>query len=258
MPTALVTGASAGIGEEFATQLASQGHNLVLVARDTQRLQALANKLSSTYAVECEVLSADLSDRQALGTVARRVADTDRPIDVLVNNAGFGVREGFMKSSLDDEEAMLDVLVRAPMVLTHAAGPVMRKRGYGRIINVSSVASFMATGSYSAAKSYITVLSESLNSQLQGTGVTVTAVCPGFTRTEFHERANIKAKANNMMWLDVQGVVAEAIRAAELGKSISVPGLQYKAITAVMKVLPRKAVSGQLLVRRHRPSTSSK
>ncbi|GAA2741259.1 hypothetical protein GCM10009868_06750 [Terrabacter aerolatus] len=147
-PTALVTGASAGIGHEFARQLAARGHDLVVVARDRARLDAVAAELTSTYAVRVEVLVADLSDRSALQAVADRVADPGRPVDVLVNNAGYGQRRSFLRNDVAVEEAAFDVLTRAVLVLSHAAGVAMRERGHGRIVNVSSVAGFIASGSY--------------------------------------------------------------------------------------------------------------
>ena len=168
MPTALVTGATAGLGRELAEQLAEAGHDLVLVARTTDRLERATEEIRGRHRVHVEVLTADLTDRDALAAVADRVADPDRPVDVLVNNAGFGLGSPFDRTTLAQEEALLDALVRAPMVLSHAAVGAMTARGRGRVVNISSVAGFMASGSYAAAKSYLTVLTESLAGQLAG------------------------------------------------------------------------------------------
>jgi short-subunit dehydrogenase len=249
-PTALVTGASAGIGREFAVQLAARGHDLVLVARDRARLDAVAAELTSRYAVAAEVLVADLSDRAALQTVADRVADRGRPVDVLVNNAGYGQRRSFLRNDLAAEEAAFDVLTRAVLVLSHAAGVAMRERGRGRIINVSSVAGFIASGSYSAAKAWVTTFSEGLASELAGTGVTVTALCPGFTNTEFQQRAGIDKPGPDFVWLDPARLVSDCLRDVEKGRVVSVPGLHYKAAVGLLRVAPRSLVRSRLRLAR--------
>ncbi|MGB4837300.1 MAG: SDR family oxidoreductase [Nostocoides sp.] len=192
MTTALITGATAGIGLEFATQLAARGHDLVLVARNRERLESGAQRLRTAYGVAVEVLPADLADRRQLATVAERVADPEREVAILVNNAGFGLKGRFLDNDIAAEEELFDVLCRAVLVLSQAAARAMASRGRGQIINVSSVASFIAAGTYSAAKSYVTVLTESLSAELSGTGVTATALCPGFVHTEFHERAGMR------------------------------------------------------------------
>lgn len=251
-PIALVTGATAGIGREFATQLAGRGHDLVLVARDRARLERVAAELKTTYAAECEVLVADLSDRLALQAVADRLGDADRPVDVLVNNAGFALRRSFLRNEVADEEAVFDVLVRAVLVLSHSAGKAMRERGRGRIINVSSVAGFLASGSYSAAKAWVTAFSEGLATELQGSGVTVTALCPGFTNTEFQERAGLAKPGPDFMWLDPADLVADCLRDVDKGRVVSVPGLPYKAIVSLLGVTPRPLIrkAGQITRRR--------
>lgn len=250
-PTALVTGASAGIGHEFARQLAARGHDLVIVARDRARLDTVAAELTSRYAVGVEVLVADLSDRSALQTVADRVADPERPVDVLVNNAGYGQRRSFLRNDVAVEEAAFDVLARAVLVLSHAAGVAMRERGRGRIVNVSSVAGFIASGSYSAAKAWVTTFSEGLASELAGSGVTVTVLCPGFTNTEFQERAGISKPGPEFMWLDPARLVSDCLDDVGKGRVLSVPGLQYKAIVGLLRVVPRSVVRSRgRLVRR--------
>ncbi len=256
MTTALVTGATAGIGREFALQLAARGDDLVLVARDVDRLEALAAELRATRGVEVEVLPADLSDRAATARVAERLAEADRPIDLLVNNAGFGMKKSFLAAELAEEEAMFDVLCRAVLVLSHAAGRAMKARGQGQIINVSSVAGWIASGTYSAAKSWVTVFSEGLAGELAGSGGTVTALCPGFTRTEFHARAKIRDDAfPGFMWLDASRLVRECLEDADKGRVISVPSVLYKGLHLATKIAPRRLLRSGGVVTRHRPPT---
>jgi short-subunit dehydrogenase len=243
--TALVTGASAGIGRAFAERLAREGTDLVLVARDRARLEELATALRHRHGVAVEVLVADLSDREQTGRVCDRLADDVRPVDLLVNNAGFGFSHSFLDNDLRQEEAGLDVMVRAVLLTCHAAGRAMRARRHGAILNVSSVASFIANGTYSAEKSFVTVFSEALASELAGTGVTVTALCPGFTRTEFHQRARIRTSAlPSALWLDADVVVAQALRDVASGKVISVPGAQWKVVTTALRATPRPILRG--------------
>lgn len=243
MTTALITGGTAGIGAEFARQLAARGDDLVLVARDADRLAAFAAELESRYRVRVEVLAADLTDREQLARVEERLRDTSRPVDLLVNNAGFGVNQLFVDGDLDAEQRMLDVLVTAVLRLSHAALPGMVGRGTGGVINVSSVASFIAGGTYSAAKSWVTVFSESVDRQLGGTGVTVTALCPGFTHTEFHQRAEMDVDhLPDWLWLDAPDVVRAALADFGRGRPVSVPGAQYKALSMVARYAPRPLV----------------
>ena len=254
MGTALVTGASAGLGRAFATELASRGHDLVLVARDRARLEELATDLEREYAVTAEVLTADLSDRDQTERVAERVRDAERPIDLLVNNAGIGMKGSFSRGRLADEERALDLMVRAVMFLSHAAAGAMRARGRGGILNVSSVASFAVMGSYSAIKSWVTVFTESLNVELTGTGVTATALCPGFVRTEFHDRAQMNMSAlPEALWLTPDQVVQGGLRDLAAGRAVSVPSATYKAVAAGLGLVPRpvlRRVSGALAQRR--------
>lgn len=256
MTTALVTGATAGIGREFAVQLAARGNDLVLVARDVERLEELAAELRRTRGIQVEILPADLSDREATARVAQRLADRERPVDVLVNNAGFGMKQSFLVNDLADEEGMFDVLCRAVLVLSHAAGRAMKERGRGQIINVSSVAGWIASGTYSAAKSWVTVFTEGLAGELAGSGVTATALCPGFVRTEFHARAQIRDEAfPDALWLEAPMLVRECLDDAAAGRVISVPSLTYKALSLALKVVPRALVRSGGVVTRHRPPT---
>ena len=235
----------------------------MLVARDEARLQEYAAELERGHRVKVEVLVADLTDRAQLARVEDRLRDSARPIDLLVNNAGFGVNQLFLEGDLDAEQSMLDVLVTAVMRLTHAALPGMVARGAGGVVNVSSVASFIAGGTYSAAKSWVTVFSESIDRQLADTGVTVMALCPGFTHTEFHQRGGMDVShLPDWMWLDAPDVVATALSDLRRGRPISVPGAQYKAIRVLTSVLPRPLVRRVSGVRgpdrRYRPTTGSR
>jgi short-subunit dehydrogenase len=256
MSTALVTGASAGIGRSFAHQLAERGHDLVLVARNRPRLEDLSDELRSRHGIRAEILTADLSDRFDTGRVATRLADRERPVDLLVNNAGYGLRKRFIDNEIAEEEAQFDLLCRAVLVLSHAAALAMRDRGHGAIVNVSSVASRIATGTYSAEKSFVVVFSEALGAELEGTGVTVTALCPGFVHTEFHERAGIDMSGiPEALWLDADDVVRECLDDVARGRAMSVPSLRYKAIMGALRLAPRSLVRTR--VRRvHRPGTS--
>ena len=254
MTTALVTGATAGIGREFALQLAARGDDLVLVARDVPRLEALAAELRAEHGVEVEVLAADLADRGQLDLVAQRLASTERPVELLVNNAGYSLKGGFLDNDVAAEEALFDVLSRAVLVLSHAAGRAMRDRGRGAIVNVSSVASFITSGTYSANKSFVTVFSEGLASELAGSGVTVTALCPGFTHTEFHQRADVDmSRLPEFVWLDASRLVRDALADVAKGKVVSVPSPLYKAAVAALRVLPRPLVRATSRSA-HRPS----
>jgi short-subunit dehydrogenase len=239
MSTALVTGATAGIGLAFAHQLAARGHDLVLVARDTDRLEKVAAELRDSHGVSAEVLAADLADREQLARVEDRLASRDRPVDLLVNNAGFGLKKRFLDNSADDETEMADVLVIAPLRLSHAALGAQVERGTGGVINVGSVASYLPRGTYSAAKAWINSFTEWAHHEYKPRGVTVMALLPGFTRTEFHERMGVsRGSAPDWMWLDVEDLVREALRDYDKGKVFSIPSVQYKAIVRVTRLVP--------------------
>lgn len=239
--TALITGASAGIGASFAKQLAATGSDLVLVARDIARLEALASELKSNHGVEVEVLQADLSDRVQLDKVCARAAGDD--IDLVVNNAGFAIKQRFVGGTLEAEQNLLDVLVVAVMRITHSALPGMSERDHGGVINVSSIAGWMSSGTYSSAKAWVTSFSEALATLHRNSNVHVMALCPGFTRTEFHSRANMETETiPNWMWLDVDAVVAKSLKDFKNGKPICVPGKQYKFLSLIAQYLPRPIV----------------
>jgi uncharacterized protein len=239
MSCALVTGPTAGIGHVFATRLAARGHDLVLVARDRERLEQVAKELRTTYGVEVEVLPADLADRAELARVEARLADRDRPVDLLVNNAGFGLKGRFLDNDVDAEQAMLDVLVTAVMRLSHAALGPMSERGSGGVINVSSVAAFLPRGSYSAAKAWVNSFSEWAANEYRSQGVRVMALCPGFTQTEFHERMGVR-RGSGFLWMDAEFLVDKALADFDKGRVYSIPGAQYKTIVALTRLVPSR------------------
>ena len=240
MTTALITGASAGIGASYAESLAAKGIDLVLVARDAARLEATALRLAQAHTVKVDVLSADLADTVQRRSVEDRLGDQTRPVSFLINNAGFGLREPFVDTSMDEEQRLLDVMVTSTLRLSHAVLPGMVARRFGVILNVSSIAGWITTGTYSAAKSWVTVFSESLASQVAPCGVRVTAVCPGYVRSEFHERAQMDVAAvPDWLWLDPRAVVATSFRDAAAGRAISVAGLQYRLLGAALRQSPR-------------------
>ena len=238
---ALVTGATAGIGESFTRLLAAQDFDLVLVARDEARLHERAAGLKEKFGAESVVIVADLATEAGCAKVEDYIRANE--IEVLINNAGFGINKAFTMSDLAKEEEVLKVLVRTPMRLMHVVLPAMKERNSGVVINVSSVASFIAGGAYSASKAYLTVLSESLSTELSATNIKVSALCPGFTRTEFHQRGRMKmAGLPNFMWLNSDVLVAKAWKDAVAGKPVSIPGWQYKTLVGIISLLPRSIV----------------
>jgi short-subunit dehydrogenase len=248
MTTALITGGTAGIGRAFADKFASLGYDLVLVARNQERLDAVAGELRGETGsgqekgtVRVETLSADLATAEGRSLVEQRLADQDRPVDILVNNAGFGIGHSFRSGSIEEEERLIDVHIRAVLRLTHAALPGMVLRGKGSVINVASVAAFVPRGTYSAAKAWMVSFSQSVAAELSGTGVRCMALCPGFTHTEFHERAQVDAdQIPNWMWLDAAHVVDAAIDDLRKGLTVSVPSVKYKALVGASKLVPRR------------------
>jgi short-subunit dehydrogenase len=243
MTTALVTGGTSGIGLAFARHLAASSRDLVLVARDGERLTRVAEDLADRHGVDVEVLVADLSVRSQLQSVADRLGDASRPVDLLVNNAGFGLKRRFVEAELEAEEQMFDVLCRAVLVLSHAAAQAMIERGSGAVVNVSSVAGFTAGGSYAAAKAWVTTFTEGLACELAGTGVTATALCPGFVRTEMHQRADMSMRSiPDRAWLDADDLVAAAMDDVRRGRVVSVPTVRYKVAAWMARKAPRAAV----------------
>jgi short-subunit dehydrogenase len=257
-PVALVTGASAGLGREFATQLGREGYNLVLVSRDEERLRALATDLGSRYGIESEVLCADLTSDRDVSRVVERIDGA--PIELLVNNAGFGTRGVLARTSRAEQEAMLRVHVLASHRLAQAAVQGMVGRGHGAIINVSSVASWLTSPgnvNYNATKAWQRIFVESLSQELKGTGVYVQALCPGYTHTEFHLRGGMnKNHIPSWWWMPAERVVADSLRALRQRRQVVViPGAGYKLAVLLIRVLPRWVV--QLILSKRRGSQGS-
>ncbi len=241
---ALVTGASSGIGQEIAVQLGMSGVPLVLVARRADRLEALAARFKNV-----EVMVADLTSAVGLTLVEARIADaTKTPIDLVVNNAGFGSSGLMHEIDVDRLSREVQLNVGVLTRLSHAAIKVMAPRGRGYLLNVSSVASFQASprlAVYSATKAYVTSLTEALHEEMRGSGVRVTALCPGLTRTEFQSISSTEQYARDFpsfAWLDVTDVARAGLRDVARGRALSVPGALYKALVAVSDVLPRAIV----------------
>jgi short-subunit dehydrogenase len=234
-----VTGASSGIGRAIARQLAAEGTDLVVVARDRKRLDDLAKELD----VDVEVLAADLADPAELAVVETRVAAAEKPIDLLVNNAGFGTYGAFADLPIDGEEREIRVNVIAVVRLAHAALGAMKERGAGTILNVSSVAGLVATpgnATYGATKAYVTSFGEALHGEAKGTGVKVATVLPGFTRTEFQDRAGIEGRTiPKVAWMDADDCARSALKAAKVGEPFHVPGWFNKAGVMLSSPLPR-------------------
>ena len=246
-PLAVVTGASAGIGKVFCEQLAARGHDLLLVARDGNRLQALKQELEQRYGVGVEVFPADLTIDIDVSLLAETLTRSPN-LALLVNNAGFGTRDTLADASPARQEAMLQLHTMAPMRLTQAALPVLLKNKRGAVVNVSSVASFLFSANnvnYCATKAYLRVFSEGLAAELAGTGVRVQALCPGFTHSEFHQRMG--AEVGNIpgwLWLSATRVVDTSLAALQRGwPVVCVPGVRYKLIVLLLRVTPRWLIS---------------
>ena len=238
---ALVTGASSGIGWHFADLLSREGYDLVITARNTERLNHLANEFHQKYGRNVEVISADLTTDHGISLIENRLSNGD--IDVLINNAGYGLNKGFTQSDVKDEITILKILCEAPMRFAHSVLPSMIARNSGIIVNVSSVAAWITGGHYSAMKSYLMILSESLHTELAETAVKVCSLAPGFTHTEFHQRGKMKMDAlPNFMWLNADNVVITAWEDAKAGKAISIPGRQYRLIYLLTRYAPRAFV----------------
>lgn len=239
--TAVVTGASAGIGAVFARALAQQGYNLLLIARREDRLQMLAGELQSTYGVRVAVLSADLGNPEDLERAAARVAEI-ADLNVLVNNAGFGTGGDFATLDIQPELQMIRLHVTASVRLMHAVLPGMLRRQHGGIINVASIAGLLpmpGNATYGATKSYLIFFTGSLNAELAGTGVRVEALCPGFTLSEFHDVVRMdRSIIPSFLWCRAEDVVAEALQGLREGREVVIPGAIYKLLGAIMRFPP--------------------
>jgi short-subunit dehydrogenase len=252
---ALITGATTGIGAEFARQLAADGVDLVLVARDADRLEERAGELRAAHGVRVEVLAADLVSPEGLAAVEARVAASGATasgsgtrVTMLVNNAGFGLQRPFEANAFEDEQRLLDLLVTAPMRLTHAALSQMLAAGSGTIVNIASVAGFTPRGTYGAAKAWVLSFSRWANIAYRARGVSVTAVAPGFVHTEFHDRMGVsKAGVPGFLWLDAGTLVRLALRDVARGRAVSIPTLRYKAVVMLTRLLPTRIVAAGAL-----------
>lgn len=240
MPTALVTGASSGLGAEYADQLGALGYDVVLTGRDEQALQQVAER-TRAHGVDADVLVADLTTEDGLARVEQAIAERD--VSFLVNNAGSGTPGHFLRSDPQVEQRMLELNVTAVMRLCRAAIPVMQRRGRGEIINVASVAAFVPSDTgpgYAASKSYVAMLTESLAAALAGSGVRIMAVCPGFVRTDFHRRIDMDTSwIPSWAWLEPQQVVSESLRDLVRGRTRSVPSTRYKVAMGLAAITPR-------------------
>lgn len=244
-PVALVTGASAGIGEQFARYLAAGGHDVVLVARDKARLQALADDLESRHGAGSEVLAADLTDEDDIRAVEERLGSDARPVELLVNNAGFGTIGRFDLLPVDREIDEIELNVIAVLRLAHAAAAPMAKRGHGGIVNVSSLASRQPTpnmATYAATKAFVSSFSQSLHVELKDAGVHVMVLEPGFTHTEFQERLGAADEAEGrvpeFLWATPDTVVESALGDLRRGRAVSVPGWPNKVMAGGSSTLP--------------------
>jgi short-subunit dehydrogenase len=238
--TALITGASSGLGEEYCWQLAAARHNVVLVARSENKLNRLSRRIEQSMGVHAEVIVADLATQEGRDRVVARIQQDERPIGLLVNNAGFGLGVPFRENSLENEIEALDVMVRAVMELTHAAVRAMFDRGQGAVLNVSSVASETGMGTYSAHKAWVKAFSEGVAEELRGTGVTVTAVMPGMVQTGFHDKTGIGPRdVPSISWVTPETVVSESLAAVRRGQTLVTPSIRYKVTSFATKHAPR-------------------
>lgn len=243
MGRALITGASSGLGAEFAWILAAEGNNLVLVARNEKRLATIAEDIRQKANVDVEVLPADLALADGVERVAKRLKSEDSPVTLLINNAGMGLEQDFIDGSISRELGAANVMIDAIMLLSHAALSVMVKRGRGTIINVSSITALTAQGTYSAAKSWVKTFTEGLAADLVGTGVNVSVVLPGLMHTNFHRNINVDPRQwADWMFIDAYDVANAALAGARRKQVIVVPSLLYRIAYYALKFAPRTLV----------------
>jgi short-subunit dehydrogenase len=256
MTTALVTGASAGIGRAVASGLAARGDDLVLVARDTARLDALAKELDGRYGTTAEIITADLSSGPGIASVEARLVDATRPVDLLVNNAGFGTVGKFHELPVAAEVTEIGLNVVAVTRLMHAALGGMVARGHGGVINVASIAGYQpnpGTATYGATKAFVSSITQAVHEELKGTGVQCMVLCPGFTRTEFQDRAGVDSSGvPDILWQDAATVVDHALAAYAKGRAVCLPGALNQATAGFSAVMPAgvtRKVAGAIMRR---------
>lgn len=245
MPSAMITGATAGIGAAYSRHLAAAGHSLVIVARDGDRLEEARKNLLAQGASKVEVLIADLTVPEELAVVQHRLRDAANPVDLLINNAGMGLGKWFEESTEAELLHQLNLNVTAVMLLAHAALPGMRQRGHGALINVASIAAFAPSpgATYSASKAWVLSFSEGLAEATAGTGVRVQALCPGYVRTEFHQRANLDMSGKpDALYVDIDLLVQRSLADLRADRTVSIPGALYRGLAAVVKLAPRRLV----------------
>lgn len=249
MSRAMITGSTSGLGLEFAWQLAGSGHDLILVARHEERLAAVAAQIEAVSGVRVQTMVADLADPAQVAAVARRLTDPVEPVSLLVNHAGHSLRTDFLDCEVDEHVEQVDTMIRATMVLSHAAARAMAKKGRGAILNVSSLAAVASTSASAAAKSWITIFTEALAAELEGTGVHATVLLPGFVHTDVHENAAVNVEGlPRVTWLKAPYIVAQALKDSAAGEVVSVPSLAPR--TDLLDRITPKAVRRSL----HSPS----
>ena len=240
---ALITGGTSGIGLAFARGLAVRGCDVVLVGRNEERLAATAQELNLNYGVDCETLAADLGTREGVEAVAARLADTDSPIGIFVNNAGHGLHHKLATTDTEPLATAIDVMGTAPVLLGAAAGAAMKERRSGLIITTASISGLVPMGLYSALKSLVRTWSLSLGFELQGTGVRVVTFMPGWVRTELHERSGITtSNIPSFLWISAERAARECLEGAERGKSYVVPSKRFKVMAALAQHVPVSVV----------------
>lgn len=231
----LITGASSGIGMALTREAVRRGWRVVLVGRDVKRLSSFAHELRGSGH---EVLVADLATAEGVEVTCMRLRAEENPCDGIINAAGLGTTHPFPWGTIEDERRMLDVNVRAVLELSHVAAEVLRRRGAGVIVNVSSTAAYWSAGTYAGSKSWVTVVTQGLARQCRGTGVRVMALAPGFTRTTFHGRSNIDASGvRPWMWLTAEEVARAAFQDLDAGREVSIPGWRYRLLVGSVRHL---------------------
>lgn len=244
MATALVTGGTSGIGNAFVRAFAARGLDVVIVARDTARMDSIARDITAEHGVHVETITADLSKAEDVTRIAAWIEDPAHDLDWVINNAGFGLHAKLLDADqLATQRRAMDVMCWAVLEISAAAGRAMKTRGRGHIVNVASTSAWYYSGNYSAIKVWCLSFTQALANELRGTGVTATALCPGWVHTEFHDRASIATTTlPEFVWVDPDVLVSECLADAEKGKPVSIPTTKWKAVIAVAQMLPRTTI----------------